>query len=60
MYMKGNEVYKTPKEIHNELGISPANLKKYRLAGYLKKTKWSAGGGKPYYNLAEVKKIFYK
>lgn len=58
--MNRNEVYKTPKEIKAELGISPANLKRYRLAGYLKKVKWSVGGGKPYYNLEEVKKVFYK
>jgi predicted site-specific integrase-resolvase len=58
--MKRNEVYKTPKEIHEEFGISPANLKKYRLAGHLKKIKWSIGRGKPYYNLEEIKKIFYK
>lgn len=58
--MKRNEVYKTPKEIHEELGVTPANLKKYRLAGFLKKIKWSAGGGKPYYEFNEVKKVFYK
>lgn len=62
--MKRNEVYKTPKEIKAELGISPANLKKHRLAGNLKKVKWSAGttdiAGKPYYEINEVKKLFYK
>lgn len=58
--MKRNKVYRTPKEIHTEFGISPANLKKYRLAGWLKDIKWSVGGGKPYYELGEVKKIFYK
>lgn len=58
--MKRNKQYKTPKEIQEALGVSPANLKKYRLAGHLIDIKWSVGGGKPYYELNEVKKVFYK
>lgn len=50
----------TPKEIKGLLGISPATLKRYRRLGYLKDIKWSAGGGKPYYELEEVKKVFHK
>jgi len=58
--MKRNKVYKTPKEIFAEYGITPTNLKKYRLSGYLKDIKWSVGGGKPYYEVGEIKKVFYK
>lgn len=56
--------YKTSKEITNDLGITAARLKYYRLKGYLKKVKWSPGtngkNGKPSYDLAEVKKAFFK
>lgn len=54
------KVYKTPKEIFLEFGITPANLKKYRLAGHLVDVEWSAGGGKPYYEVGEIKKVFHK
>jgi hypothetical protein len=54
------KVYKTPKEIHAELGLSAQLLKRYRLKGALKDVKWSFGHGKPYYNIDEVKKLFHK
>jgi len=62
--MNSTKVYKTPKEIFKEFGITANNLKKHRLAGYLKDVKWSAGtgekSGKPYYEVSEVKKVFHK
>jgi len=58
--MECNKVYKTPKEIKALLGITPANLKKYRLAGHLVDIKWTPNKGKPYYELSEVKNIFHK
>jgi len=54
------ETYLTPKEMHEQTGITPATLKKYRLIGALKKIKWSYGKGKPYYEINEVKKLFHK
>lgn len=58
--MKQPKVYKTPKEITAEFGVSAENLKKHRLAGHLVDIKWSAGGGKPYYEVGEIKKVFHK
>ena len=58
--MNGNKVYMTPKEINKHLGITPANLKKNRLQGNLCDIKWSPGGGKPYYEISEVKNLFHK
>ncbi len=54
------ERYLTPKEIKSELNISAPTLKHYRLKGALTKIKWSFGGGKPYYEINEVKKLFHK
>jgi hypothetical protein len=58
--MKREKQYLTPKEVHAKYGITPSNLKKYRLSGYLKDIKWSVNKGKPYYEIGEVKKIFHK
>jgi len=51
--------YLPPKKIREELGIPQSTLRRYRLNGALKDIKWSFGGGKPYYEISEVRKIFY-
>jgi hypothetical protein len=58
--INGDKMYLKPKEIYERFGITPANLKKHRLAGHLKDIKWTVGGGKPYYEVSEVKKVFHK
>jgi len=58
--MKEGKIYLTPKEIQIKLGVSPSNLKKNRLSGNLKDVQWTPGKGKPYYELGEVKQLFYK
>jgi DNA-binding transcriptional MerR regulator len=54
------ERYLTPKEIMLETGVGVETLRRYRREGVLKKIKWSIGGGKPYYEINEVKKLFHK
>jgi len=54
------ELYLTPKEMSKEVGISVYLLRYYRQQGHLPKTKWTPGGGKPLYEINEVKKLFHK
>lgn len=59
--------YRPPKWFKENYNISSGSLKKYRLAKKLRHVKWSCGTkkvggqrkGKPYYDVAEVKKLFY-
>jgi DNA-binding transcriptional MerR regulator len=52
--------YLPPKDVIKEVGISASTLRLYRSNGALKDIKWSYGGGKPYYEINEVKKLFHK
>ncbi len=54
------KLYLTPKEVLAEFKISASTLRRYRQIGALKDIKWSYGGGKPYYEINEVKKLFHK
>jgi hypothetical protein len=49
--------YLTAKEIHLNHGVKPSTLKYYRQNNVLKNIQWTAGHGKPFYDVDEVRKV---